>query len=77
MCTCVCTLEPHATAKDMVTAGCFSTSGYLNSRSDVLGSSFSPPFFFGCVDGKVYYADDLGHSTEVRVVVKVWCVCEP
>mmetsp|Transcript_83931 Transcript_83931/g.237404 ORF Transcript_83931/g.237404 Transcript_83931/m.237404 type:complete len:1469 (+) Transcript_83931:229-4635(+) len=50
------------------TAGVFSTAGHMQSRSDVLGHAFSPSFFYGTEDGKVYFADDLGHMTEVQAL---------
>jgi len=51
----------------------FGLSGYGNLLSgsalgsgSALASSFSPPFFFGSEDGRVFFADDLGHSAEVQ-----------
>ena len=44
----------------------FSSAGALNSRSEFLGNAFSPSFFFGSAEGKVFFADDLGHSVEVQ-----------
>jgi len=43
-------------------AGALAAQKYLNSAS----SAFSPPFFFGTEAGKVFFADDLGHSAEVH-----------
>ena len=42
-------------------------AGFGAGAGKYLGASaFSPPFFFGSEEGRVFFADDLGHSAEVQ-----------
>jgi len=56
--------------KSSITAGVFSFSSLPqgSGKSYLYGKAFSPAFFFGTEEGKVFYADDLGHSTEVQAL---------
>ena len=61
----VITPEEHQASKlstDSITSG-----GLGGNAAKLLAASsaFSPPFFFATEEGKVFFADDLGHSAEV------------